>query len=100
MEPEKEYQIASNFIAYDHLNIGEGFTEFERYDTVQNAIEANGGVLNEEQAIRLLSDVGVMDGETDKLQWSVLYHLTTGNVQLFAHRKTDQIIEAQLPVNP
>lgn len=100
VEPEKKYQIASNFIAYDHLNIGEGFTEFERYDTVQNAIEANGGVLNEEQAIRLLSDVGVMDGETDKLQWSVLYHLTTGNVQLFAHRKTDQIIEAQLPVKP
>ena len=39
VESETEYQIASNFIAYNGLNIGEGFTEFERYDRVQNAIE-------------------------------------------------------------
>ena len=34
VEPENDYQIASNFIAYNGLNIGEGFTEFERYDVV------------------------------------------------------------------
>lgn len=99
VEADAAYQIASNFIAYDELNIGEGFTEFERYDTVQNAIKANGGILEEPQAVQLLSEVGVFNGDTDKLQWSVLYNLTTGNGKIFAHRNTDHIMEFYLPVN-
>ncbi len=98
VEAETEYQIASNFIAYDGLNIGEGFTEFERYDRVQNAIEANNGMLKASQSIQLLADVGVYDGDIDKLQWSVLYHLTTGNGEIFANRNTDNIIGFQLDV--
>lgn len=96
VEAATEYQIASNFIAYNGLNIGEGYTEFERYDKVQNAIETNGYMLDEDKAIQLLADVGVLDGDTDKLQWSVLYNLTTGNGKIFANRKTDNIIEFHL----
>lgn len=99
VEAAADYQIASNFIAYNGLNIGEGFTEFERYDKVQNAIEANGGTLEEGSAIQLLSEVGVLNGDTDKLQWSVLYNLTTGNGKIFAHRRTDNILDFHLPVN-
>lgn len=89
IEAEADYQIASNFIAYEGRNIGEGFTEFERYNQVQNAIEANAGALETAQAVQLLADVGVFDGDTDKLQWSVLYNLTTGDGEIFANRKTD-----------
>lgn len=96
VETEAGYQIASNFIAYDGLNIGEGFTEFERYDRVQNAIEANGGLLEAGQAVQLLADVGVFDGDADKLQWSVLYNLTTGDGEIFANRKTNHLIEFHL----
>lgn len=92
VEAETEYQIASNFIAYDGLNIGEGFTEFERYDRVQNAIEANEGILEASQAIQLLADVGVFAGDIDKLQWSVLYNLSSGYGEIFANRKTNNII--------
>ena len=92
VETEAEYQIASNFIAYDGLNIGEGFTEFERYDRVLNAIEANNGMLETSQSIQLLADVGVFNGAIDKLQWSVLYNLTTGYGEIFANRKTNNII--------
>ena len=99
VEADAAYQIASNFIAYDGLNIGEGFTEFERYDMVQNAIETNGGILEEHQAVQLLSEVGVFNGDTDKLQWSVLYNLTTSNGEIFAHRNTDLITKFYLPVN-
>lgn len=91
VETEEEYLIASNFIAYNDLNIGEGFTEFERYDTVLTVIEENSGMLEEDKAIDLLAEVGVMNGETDKLQWSVLYNLTTGDGRIFAHRKIDNI---------
>ena len=96
IETNAPYQIASNFIAYNDLRIGEGFTEFERYDLVQNTIETNYGILNKEQALELLAKVGVTDGTTDKLQWSVLYNLTTKTGQIFAHRKLDNSIEFQL----
>ncbi len=93
VETEENYQIASNFIAYDGLNIGEGFTEFQRYHKVQNTIETNKGILKTSQALQLLADVGVFDGDTDKLQWSVLYNLTTGGGKIFANRNTNHIIE-------
>lgn len=96
VEAKNEYQIASNFIAYDGLNIGEGFTEFERYDRVQNAIEANNGILETNQAVQLLADVGVFNDDIDKLQWSVLYNLTTGYGEIFANRKTNNIIKFNL----
>ena len=99
VESETEYQIASNFIAYNGLNIGEGFTEFERYDRVQNVIEENNGILEVSGAIQLLADVGVFDGDIDKLQWSVLYNLTTGKGGIFANRKTSNIIEFNLDMD-
>lgn len=96
VETDSEYQIASNFIAFDGLNIGEGYTEFERYDKVQSVIEKNGCVLDSDSAIALLADVGISDGDTDMLQWSVLYNLTTGDGDIFANRKTDNIIAFHL----
>lgn len=96
VEAEGEYQIASNFIAYQGLNIGEGYTEFERYDRVQSAIEESGGTLSQTQALRLLADVGIWDGETDKLQWSVLYDLTAGSGTIFANRKADHAVDFSL----
>ena len=99
VEAETGYQIASNFIAYDGLNIGEGFTEFERYDRVQNVIETNNGILEADQSTQLLADVGVFDGDIDKLQWSVLYNLTTGNGEIFASRKTNNIIGFHLDMD-
>lgn len=91
VETTEDYQIASNFIAYNGLNIGEGYNEFERYDTVKAAIDDNGGVLREDQAIALLEKVGIKDGKTDKLQWSVLYNLSSGDGKIFAHRNTKNI---------
>ncbi len=94
VEVETDYQIASNFIAYNGLNIGEGFTEFDRYEAVENTIQNNSGCLNKEEAISLLAQVGVKDGATDKLQWSVLYNLSTGETDLFIHRNTGNIINS------
>ena len=62
VEAETDYQIATNFIAYDGLNIGEGFTEFERYDMVEKELSDNNGILNENDVISLLAKVGVQDG--------------------------------------
>lgn len=96
VESEDNYQIASNFIAYNGVNIGEGFTEFDRYNAVKKEIISNNNVLSNKQAINLLASVGVWDDNIDKLQWSVLYNLTTGDIEAFAHRNTDNIITASL----
>lgn len=99
IEAGTDYQIASNFIAYKGLNIGEGFTEFERYDTVEKELLGNNGILNENDVISLLAKVGVQDGEVDKLQWSVIYNLTTGDVRLFIHRDTNNIAVTKLEMS-
>ena len=92
-EPDADYQIASNFIAYNGLNIGEGFTEFERYDTVKSKLEEGGGTISEDDAIALLADIGVRDGDEDLLQWSAVYNLTDLTGQIFAHRNTDNVMK-------
>lgn len=99
VEAETDYQIATNFIAYNGLNIGEGFTEFERYDMVEKELSDNNGILNENDVISLLAKVGVRDGEVDKLQWSVIYNLTTGDVRLFIYRDTNNITAEKLEMS-
>ncbi len=99
IEAETDYQIATNFIAYNDLNIGEGYTEFERYDAVEKELLDKNGILNENDAILLLAEVGVQDEEMDKLQWSVVYNLTTGDVCLFIHRDTNNITAAKLDMS-
>lgn len=99
VETDSDYQIASNFIAYNGVNIGGGGTEFKRYDTVEKEILDNNGILNEDDAASLLAEVGVRDGDIDKLQWSVVYNLTTGEVHFFSHRNTDNVIISKLKMN-
>ena len=86
VETDAAYQAASNFIAYDGLNIGEGYSEFDRYDTVISRIEEFDGALPQPEAIQLLCDIGCYDGDVDKLQWSVVYDLTDLNGTIFIHR--------------
>lgn len=63
---------------------------------VEKEILDNNGILNENDAISLLAKVGVKDGEVDKLQCSVIYNLTTGDVRLFIHRDTNNITATKL----
>ena len=95
--PAEDYHVASNFIAYGGLNIGEGYSEFERYETVKAAIEENGGFLTEQQAIGLLAKVGVYAGGESKLQWSVVYNLTTGDGKIFMHRDVNTTSSFRMP---
>jgi len=93
---DQAYQIASNFIAYQGLNIGEGFSEFERYDKVESVLKTNNGLVSNEQAIDLLAEVGVIDEGEDKLQWSVIYNLSSLDGAIFAHRNTGNLIDFRL----
>lgn len=96
IETDAKYQAATNFIAYNGLNIGLGGGEFERYDRVLQFITDKNGVLNESQAVDLLADVGIRDEKEDYLQWSVVYNLTSGDSILFAHRNTENLLRSRL----
>ena len=96
VEPTEKCQVATNFIAYNGVNIGEGYTEFDRYDMALNTILESGCNLSEKEAMELLAKVGVMDGETDKLQWSVVYNLSELKGSIFAHRKAENAMEFKL----
>ena len=93
----KDYQIASNFISYNNLNIGEGGSEFDRYNTVEKVINDNNGVLTQKQAEKLLMDVGCYNSKGEnKLQWSVIYNLTTRTGEIFAYRNNKNVINFEL----
>lgn len=97
VETDKEYQAASNFVAYNDLNIGEGFTEFQRYDKVVNKIEDSNNSLNMNDTIHLLNEVGVYEEDGfDKLQWSVIYNLTDMSGKIWAHRNENNIIDFRM----
>jgi len=93
---DEPYQVASNFIAYNGLNIGEGFDEFIRYERVYSTLAENEGKLSKSQAVALLAEVGVMNEGEDKLQWTVIYNLSALKGTIFAHRNTNNQISFQL----
>lgn len=97
VETDKEYQAASNFVAYNDLNIGEGYTEFDRYDQVINEIENRNNSFHVNDVISLLNDIGVYgeDG-IDKLQWSVIYNLTGSSGKIWAHRNKNNVMDFEL----
>ena len=53
-------------------------------------------IFPEEEAMKLLAKVGVMDGETDKLQWSVVYNLSERSGRIFAYRKIENALNFSL----
>ena len=63
---------------------------------LRKKIVANGNKLSNQQAIDLLGEIGIIDEGKDKLQWSVLYNLTSGDINLFAHRNMKNIITGSL----
>lgn len=70
-QPAEHYQAASNFIAYNGMNVGEGGSEFTRYDTVVDTLKDKAGTLGEKDAMSLLAKVAI----PDRCQWSVVYNL-------------------------
>ncbi len=88
LTPSKgEYQAASNFIMYQGKNIGEGGSEFERYNTVMSALEASNGILSDRDALDVLSRVQI-PGRT---QWSLVYNQVSGDVTVCMGAHYDQV---------
>jgi hypothetical protein len=95
VRPAGPYQVASNFVAYKGLDIGDGF---ERYDKANASLGPTGGVISEDVAMGLLADLGCYsDKGEDRLQWSVVYRLTAPGGLVAVHRKNGSPFEFVLP---
>lgn len=92
VETSEEYQIASNFIMYEGLNIGEGYCEFTRYGIAEERLFETSGILDDSDAMILLEEVAI----PDKTQWSVVYNQTTGKVMVSMNMMYDQKFEFNL----
>lgn len=82
--PENDFQVASNFLAYDDRKPGKGY---DRCSLVEEKLIENSSVITNQEALDLLARVGVFEGGDDCLQWSVLYNLSKQTSEIFAHRK-------------
>lgn len=54
IETDENYQLATNFIMYNNLNIGSGK---ERYQQVEKRLAKTGGIISQEDAMKLLDEV-------------------------------------------
>lgn len=92
IETDEDYQIASNFIQYNDLFIGQGYCESERYEKAEKALMGNEGILSEDQAMNLLSDISILG----KTQWSAAYNMNTLQLSLLINRKYEDIYKFSL----
>lgn len=90
VKADTEYQIASNFIAYNGVNIGEGFSEFDRYDAVEQLLLEKSNTVTMRECEQLLNKIGVCNNGIDKLQWSVVYNLTEGTGRIWPYRDSSK----------
>jgi penicillin V acylase-like amidase (Ntn superfamily) len=70
VKTNESYQVSTNFIQYGGINLGEGYTEFKRYDIIHNSLSKTNGVLNEKEAMAVLKSAG-----QESTQWSAVYNL-------------------------
>lgn len=80
---EEAWQVCTNFILsadlYDKMGL-------ERYTKAEKALKEKNGILTEEEAMDLLSDIS--QGST---VWSVVYNLKTGEADIVMGKKYDQV---------
>lgn len=91
VESDTAYQIASNFIVYKNVNIGEGFTEFDRFDAVKETLQKKNNRITMQECESLLNEIGVYNGDIDKLQWSVIYNLCDKTGSIWPYRDIARI---------
>jgi len=81
---ESNWHLATNFIRASVDPSPEGICS--RYDTIYQKLSQTGGNLSEQQAIDLLSNVS-----QENTQWSIVYGLNSGTVNVVMGRQFDQL---------
>jgi len=85
---EKPWLIATNFICASFKDTS---GQCWRYDTITEALEASSGRLTAGETMDLLAEVA----QASSTQWSVVYNLTTGEIQVATGRDYDAVVTVE-----
>jgi Acyl-coenzyme A:6-aminopenicillanic acid acyl-transferase len=84
---EAPWHLATNHLRYT----AEGDGGCQRYQTISDRFAALNGLLEPREAIQLLSDVS-----QDITQWSTVYNMTTGAIDVVISRRFENVFSFQL----
>lgn len=90
---ENAWHVATNHLLATGIKAG-GNSGW-RYDIVEERLAATGGILTQEDAMDLLSDVSQRFNGT---QWSVVYNISTGSISVAMARNYDAVHNFQLEI--
>ena len=76
---ESTWQVATNFLLSSTSGHAQG--QCWRYDLIEQRLGAHGGQMSSEDAFHLLEDVS-----QDSTQWSIVYHMTSGDLAVVMGR--------------
>jgi hypothetical protein len=79
------WQTATNFLLADTQGDPQGHCW--RYDRINRRLQKLGGQISPEEALKLLEEVS-----QENTQWSVLYHLTSGELEVVMGRGYSETI--------
>ena len=82
------YQVTTNFVITD-TPPGRRLQSCWRYAKVFRKLETSDGILSQNEAWNLLKDVA-QAGESSTI-WSIVYGMSSGNIQIVMDRKFDQV---------
>jgi hypothetical protein len=77
---ESQWQVATNFLLASTNGNAQG--QCWRYDLIERRLNELGGRVSTKNAFRLLEDVS-----QDHTQWSILYHMTSGDLEVVMGRE-------------
>jgi hypothetical protein len=86
---QEPWHLATNFLCSAQEGSLDG--NCWRYDKVSKVLESQNGILNSEQAITLLGEVS-----QNNTQWSILYQITTGQIDVVMGRQYEEVNTFQL----
>ena len=82
---ESSWQVATNFLIASTNGDAQG--QCWRYDLIEQRLEELNGKASSKDAIRLLKDVS-----QDITQWSIVYNMTSGNLNIVMGRKYARVV--------
>jgi hypothetical protein len=87
---QEPWQVSTNFVISEAMPEGTG-SECWRYNTAYEVLEGANGSLSPDEAMALLNSVS-----QSSTIWSLVYNLSTGDIQVAMNRKYDRVHEFKL----
>lgn len=94
LRTDEPWQVSTNFVISE-VPEDERTTVCDRYQTVSQTLERAHGQITEGEAMSLLSEVSSNSPQTPTM-WSVVYNMTTGEIQVVVGRRYDTAYAFQL----